>query len=49
MQFLLGYDYVRSKVNLDQQYYELPDEFGAGSGIVGTFSLKNPQYPQTAC
>lgn len=45
-EFLSGYDYVRSKVNLQQQYYELPDEFGTGSGIVGTFSLKNPQYPK---
>lgn len=43
---LLGYDYVRSKVNLDQQYYELPGGFGAGSGVVGTFSLRNPLYPQ---
>jgi iron complex outermembrane receptor protein len=45
-QLLAGYDYVRSKVNLDQQYYELPDQFGAGNGIVGTFSLKNPKYIQ---
>jgi len=45
-QLLAGYDFVRSKVNLDQQYYELPDQFGTGSGIVGTFSLKNPQYLQ---
>ena len=43
---LFGYDYVRSKVTLDQQYYELPGDFGAGSGIVGTFSLKNAIYPQ---
>jgi len=41
----LGYDFIRSEVNLNQQYYELPNLFGAGSGIVGTFSLKNPQYP----
>jgi len=27
-----------------QQYFELPDQFGLGSGIVGTFSLVNPQY-----
>lgn len=39
-----GYDYIRSKVSLNQQYYELPDEFGEGSGIVGIFSLKNPSY-----
>ncbi|MEO8416403.1 MAG: TonB-dependent siderophore receptor [Ginsengibacter sp.] len=43
---LFGYDYIRSKVKLDQKYYELPGDFGAGSGIVGTFSLKNPIYPQ---
>ncbi len=43
-EFLLGYDYVRSKVKLDQQYYELPGEFGTGSGVVGTFSLKNSRY-----
>ncbi|HEY5406663.1 MAG TPA: TonB-dependent siderophore receptor, partial [Ginsengibacter sp.] len=45
-ELLLGYDYVRSKVGLDQKYYELPDEFGTGSGTVGTFSLKNPQNIQ---
>ncbi|MGH2565448.1 MAG: TonB-dependent siderophore receptor, partial [Ginsengibacter sp.] len=28
------------------QYYELPNEFGTSSGIVGTFSLKNPKYIQ---
>jgi len=43
-QLLLGYDYVKSTVNLTQNYYELPDQFGSGSGIVGTFSLKNPVY-----
>ena len=43
---LLGYDYVKSKVDLNQQYFENPDEFGVGSGIVGTFSLSNPQYNQ---
>jgi len=43
-QLLAGYDFIRSKVNLDQQYYELPDEFGQGSGVVGTFSLSHPQY-----
>jgi iron complex outermembrane receptor protein len=43
---LAGYDYVRSAVNLNQQYYELPDQFGMGSGIVSTFSLKNPLYFQ---
>ncbi len=43
-QLLVGYDYVRSKVDLNQQYYELPDQFGEGSGIVSTLSLRNPQY-----
>jgi len=43
-QLLAGYDYVHSKSYLDQQYFELPDEFGEGNGIVGTLSLKNPQY-----
>ncbi|WP_375782346.1 TonB-dependent siderophore receptor [Mucilaginibacter gotjawali] len=43
---LAGYDYVRSSVNLNQQYYELPDQFGPGSGIVGTLSLGSPQYFQ---
>ena len=43
-ELLLGYDFISSKTNLAQQYYELPDEFGAGSGVVGTFSLKHPLY-----
>ena len=43
-ELVFGYDYIRSKVDLNQQYYELPDQFGVGSGIVGTFSLKDPQY-----
>jgi iron complex outermembrane receptor protein len=43
-QFLAGYDYITSDVNLNQTYYERPDLFGANSGIVGTFSLKNPRY-----
>jgi iron complex outermembrane receptor protein len=43
-ELVFGYDYIRSKVNLNQRYYELPNQFGASSGIVGTFSLKNPQY-----
>lgn len=42
---VLGYDYVESDAALNQQYFELPGQFGKGSGIVGTFSLKNPQYP----
>ena len=43
-EIVFGYDYIRSKVNLNQQYYEQPNQFGIGSGTVGTFSLKNPQY-----
>jgi iron complex outermembrane recepter protein len=43
---LVGYDYINSSVNLNQQYWELPNQFGQGSGIVGTFSLLNPQYSQ---
>ena len=42
-QFLAGYDLVISDVNLVQKYYELPDQFGAGSGIVARFDLKNPE------
>jgi iron complex outermembrane recepter protein len=40
---LIGYDYIESEVDLNQRYFELP-QFGLGSGIVGTFSLKNPVY-----
>ncbi|MDP9041886.1 MAG: TonB-dependent receptor [Bacteroidota bacterium] len=43
---LLGYDYIESSVDLGRQYLELPGQFGAGSGIVGTFSLADPQYFQ---
>lgn len=43
-QLVAGYDYIQSKINVDQNYFELPDQFGDGSGIVGTFSLKNPVY-----
>ncbi|HEV3412571.1 MAG TPA: TonB-dependent siderophore receptor [Puia sp.] len=43
-QLILGYDYVTSAVNLTQNYYELPNQFGSGSGIAGTFSLKHPVY-----
>lgn len=43
-QFLVGFDYIKSSVNLNQEYYEQPDIFGVGSGIVGTFSLKHPKY-----
>jgi iron complex outermembrane receptor protein len=45
---LVGYDFVKSSVKLNQQYFENPDQFGAGSGIVGTFSLTNPQYNQAS-
>jgi iron complex outermembrane receptor protein len=38
-----GFDFIKSSVGLNQQYYELP-QYGVGNGIVGTFSLKNPQY-----
>ena len=43
-QILAGYDYIHTKVNLKQQYFELPDEFDDGTGIVGTFSLIHPKY-----
>ena len=43
-QVVAGYDYIQSNINLDQKYYEQPDEFGEESGIVGTFSLLNPGY-----
>jgi iron complex outermembrane recepter protein len=43
-QLLAGFDYVTSAVILNQQYYEAPNLFPDGSGIVGTFSLKHPQY-----
>ena len=43
-EFIAGYDFIKSTVNLNQQYYELPDQFGVGSGTVGTFSLSHPQY-----
>ncbi|HVW98182.1 MAG TPA: TonB-dependent receptor [Mucilaginibacter sp.] len=41
-----GYDYIRSRIDLTQQYYEQPDIYGEDSGIVGTLSLKNPAYLQ---
>lgn len=43
-QLVAGYDYIQSKINLDQNYFELPDQFGEESGIVGTFSLRNSVY-----
>jgi iron complex outermembrane recepter protein len=45
-ELVFGYDYIVSRVNLNQRYFELPSSFGQGSGIVGTFSLKNPHYAQ---
>ncbi|MHA4808481.1 TonB-dependent siderophore receptor [Flavitalea flava] len=45
-QLFAGYDYVKSRIMLDQHYFELPDQFGEGSGIVGTFSLLHPQHVQ---
>jgi iron complex outermembrane receptor protein len=41
---LAGYDFIQSKISLDQNRYELPGSFGEGSGIVGTFSFANPVY-----
>ena len=46
-QLLAGYDYIRTKVDLDQKYYEDENNFPVGSGIAGTFSLKNPKYIST--
>jgi iron complex outermembrane recepter protein len=43
-QLVAGFDYIQSKVNLSQNNFELPNRFVEGSGIVGTFSLKNPVY-----
>jgi iron complex outermembrane receptor protein len=45
--FLAGFDFIKSSVGLNQQYWELP-QYGVGNGIVGTFSLKNPQYTPQA-
>lgn len=43
-QLVAGFDYIKSSVRLDQEYFENADLFGEGNGIAGTFSLKNPQY-----
>lgn len=43
-QLLAGYDFVRSSVSINQQYFEDSVQFGVDNGIVGTFSLKNPKY-----
>lgn len=43
-QFLTGFDFIANDAELEQWNGELPDKFGEGSGIVGTFSLIDPQY-----
>ena len=43
-QLLAGYDFIESDVNVAQHYFERPEPFGAGSGIVGTLSLRHPKY-----
>ena len=43
-QLLAGYDFVKTNISLNQDYYENADQFGVGSGIVGTMSLNHPQY-----
>jgi iron complex outermembrane recepter protein len=43
-ELVFGYDYIVSRVNLNQQYFELPSQFAVGSGTVGTFSLRNPEW-----
>ena len=46
---LLGYDYIESEVDLNQQYFENPGQFGTGSGIVGGFqSVESAIQPITA-
>ncbi len=42
-QFLAGFDFIKSSVDLKQQYFEQP-QFGTGKGIVGVFSLTHSQY-----
>ena len=46
-QLLVGYDYIRSKVNLQQEYFEDQGNFPVGSGVAGTFSLIHPRYVAT--
>lgn len=41
---ITGFDFIKSAVDLNNFQGELADEFGEGSGIVGTFSLRNPAY-----
>lgn len=43
-QLVAGYDYIRSELEPTANYFEIPDEFGTGSGIVGGFNLRKPQY-----
>ncbi len=47
-QLLAGYDFISSAVNLDQKYFEDVNNFPAGSGTAGTFSLKRPVYVNTS-
>lgn len=43
---IVGWDYIRTHASkADQNRYELPDIYGKGSGVVGTFSLLHPSYP----
>ena len=42
--FLAGYDFISTDLTGSQWNGELPDLFGEGKGIVGTFSLRHPQY-----
>jgi iron complex outermembrane recepter protein len=42
-QLLAGYDYIKNKVDFTQWNGE-DEDFGEETGIVGTFSLKNPVY-----
>ncbi|MES1220171.1 MAG: TonB-dependent receptor, partial [Bacteroidota bacterium] len=43
-QLLTGYDFVTSAVDMNNFNGELPSVYGAGSGIVGSFSLLHPEY-----
>lgn len=43
---IAGFDFVKSTVSPEQWVGENEDEFGDGSGIVGTFSLLHPLYLQ---
>lgn len=43
-EFLAGYDFIANAAGSNQFNGELPDKFGEGSGIAGTFSLTHPTY-----